>query len=286
MVRTAALFMIWICMCGCESIDFTGLVTAPGDNTDKRFAQSIEYMESQGVKNIRVEDSYVFYVCTDVHVNRTAVNLGIFMDSLRNDPDAAFALMLGDCIDARGMMPVFADALTYRPQTQQYDHPIFVTLGNHDTFYSQWDDFRDIFGASAYYFEVEHGSGKDLFISLDSASGTLGSKQAQWLRKLFAEKRSSYDKCIVFTHTNFFKTDNSQTASGNFPLEETMALSELFDRYDVDLVLQGHDHYREDLTFRAVRYLTVGCIKDGFRAPEYLKVTVREASLSYDWVYL
>lgn len=57
------------------------------------------------------------------------------------------------------------------------DKPIFSIIGNHDLFFSGWDDFRELLGPSVYWFEVDYGSGRDLFIALDSASGTLGGKQ-------------------------------------------------------------------------------------------------------------
>ena len=53
--------------------------------------------------------------------------------------------------------------------------------------------------------------------------------------------------------------------------------------YNVDLVLQGHDHYREDLTFRGVRYTVVGTIRDEIEAPEYLRVKVTDKGLQFIW---
>ena len=285
MVRIA-IYMLAAFLTGCDAIDMTGFVSPPSADIDKRFEQSMRYISQNAVPSATAQEAYSFYVCTDVHVNGTSRNLDRFMDSLRSDGGAAFGLILGDVIDSRGMMSVFADALAFRPATQPRNLPVFVTLGNHDTFYSQWDDFRELFGASAYYIEVRSGTDTDLFIALDSASGTLGAKQARWLRDFLAGSRKQYRHCIVFTHTNFFKTDGSQGASGNFPLEETLALSELFDRHDVALVLQGHDHYREELLFRDVRYVIVGALEDGVRRPEYLRVTVSADGLEYDWKYL
>ncbi len=283
MVRIA-LFILLAALSGCEAIDFTGFVTSPGDNVDRRFSQSMSYMSQHGITHLTAAgDSYSFYLCTDVHVNGSTDNIRLFMDTLRRDPDAPFGLILGDVIDSRGMMTLFADALRFDPQSQPSPTPVFVTLGNHDTFYSQWDDFRAFFGASAYYFEVSRGPFTDIFIALDSAGGTLGTRQSRWLRDLLGSRRSLYDRCFVFTHTNFFKTDNSQGASGNMPLDETLALTALFDENDVTAVFQGHDHYREELTFRGVRYITAGTIEDGARNPEYLRVTVTPDSAEYEF---
>jgi hypothetical protein len=127
-------------------------------------------------------------------------------------------------------------------------------------------------------------AGKDLFISLDTATGTLGSKQTRWLRSFLSENRNDYRHCVILTHVNLFYTDNSQTSSGNIPIEETFALMDFLGRHDVSLVLQGHDHYREDLTFADVRYTVLGTIKDEAEAPEYLKVKSSDEDLHLDWI--
>ena len=88
---------------------------------------------------------------------------------------------------------------------------------------------------------------------------------------------------MILTHTNFFYTDNSQVSSGNMPMEESMALMDLFGKHNVALVLQGHDHYREDLTFDNVRYTILGAIHDNAIAPEYLKINVTSDGLNLDW---
>lgn len=49
------------------------------------------------------------------------------------------------------------------------------------------------------------------------------------------------------------------------------------------MVLQGHDHYREDLTYDNVRYIIVGAIHDESGIPEYLKVNVDKDGAHLDW---
>ena len=106
----------------------------------------------------------------------------------------------------------------------------------------------------------------------------------KWLRGFLASERSKYRHCVVLTHTNLFYTDNSQTGSGNMALEESAAIADLFSRHDVMLCLQGHDHYREDLTLGGVLYTIVGTIRDEAQKPEYLKIRLSGAGVDYDWV--
>ena len=67
------------------------------------------------------------------------------------------------------------------------------------------------------------------------------------------------------------------------PIEETFSLIDFFGKQDVTLVLQGHDHYREDLFYDNVRYTILGTIKDESDKAEYLKVNVNADKISYDW---
>ena len=140
-----------------------------------------------------------------------------------------------------------------------------------------------LLGPSVYWFEVAHSSGSDLFIALDSASGTLGRKQMEWLKGFLTGQRHMYRHCVILTHTNLFYTDNSQTGSGNMAMEETHALLDLFSRNNVTLCLQGHDHYREDLTFDGVRYTIVGTIRDEADKPEYLIIRLSDNGTEYIW---
>ena len=138
-------------------------------------------------------------------------------------------------------------------------------------------------GPSVYWFEVVFPGGKDLYVTLDTASGTLGAKQTRWFKEFIEKNRSSYRHCVVLTHTNLFYTDNSQTSSGNMPLEETYSFIDFLARNDISLVLQGHDHYREDITYRNVRYTIVGAIADKCKSPEYLRVEATPEGLDFEW---
>ena len=137
-----------------------------------------------------------------------------------------------------------------------------------------------------YWFEAVFTGGKDLYVSLDTATGTLGKKQTQWLKAFLVENRQNYRHCIILTHTNFFYTDNSQTGSGNMPIEESFSLVDLLARQNVSLVLQGHDHTREDLKCGNVRYTVIGSISDKVKKPEFLKIRVSGKNVAYDWVLL
>ena len=268
---------------GCNQVDLKGLIMPTGDGVEKRFEQSSRLNEDMHAGVVEAQENYMFYVCTDPHINKTHKNLSIFNDALRNDNEASFGVILGDCIDIKDNICTYLNAVRYDPDSHSYDYKIYHILGNHDLFFNGWVDFRENVGPSVYWFEVEFPGGKDLYVTLDTATGTLGRKQTAWFKSFLVDNRAKYRHCIVMTHTNFFYTDNSQTSSGNMPLEESFSFIELLGKHDVSLVLQGHDHYREDLNYDNVRYVVIGTIRDESESPEYLKIKVSPGKLELDW---
>jgi 3',5'-cyclic AMP phosphodiesterase CpdA len=266
---------------GCDRVDFKGFVVPTGDLVDRRFEQSFELHNEAPIACIETPEEYLIYVGTDPHISDTTRNLDTFVADLRSDTSASFGILLGDCIDKIGSMPIYAEAIAQKNPEQ--DLPIFSVLGNHDTYFSQWDKYREHLGPSVYWFEVAHPAGKDLFVALDTANGTLGRLQMAWLRDFLPTHRAEYRHCIIITHTNIFYTDNSQNTSGNLPIEETMAVLDIFTKNNVTLCLQGHDHHREDLTFGGVRYTIVGTLRDEVANPEYLCVRILKSGFAYEW---
>ena len=280
-IRKIGILGALVMLAGCDRVDLKGFIVSTGEVVDKRFEQSFDLHNGKPIAQINAEEEYLFYVCTDPHISGTTNNLSSFVADLRADSSASFGIVLGDCIDKLDCMPIYAEAIA--PKDPEKDVPILSVLGNHDTYFAQWEKFREYVGPSVYWFEVAHPSGKDLFISLDSANGTLGSLQMKWIREFLPQHRSTYRHCIIITHTNIFYTDNSQVTSGNFPYDETMVLLDLFAKNDVLLCLQGHDHHREDLTFEGVRYTIVGTLRDEATDPEYLCVGISAKGIEYEW---
>ena len=285
--KMVALATTAIALCGCDVFDIKGMFIPTSDRVDTRFEQSIARTEGKAVEVVKTAaEEYMFYVCTDPHVDHTHDNMTAFNDALRTDPNASFGMVLGDLIDRLGKRPFYVEAVAHNPAKHTHHQPLFNLLGNHDLFFDGWAEHLALIGPSVYWFEVEFAGGKDLYIVLDSANGTLGTKQTKWLKEFLANHRHLYRHCIISKHTNIFYTDNSQSTSGNMPFEESFPLLSLFARHKVTLVLQGHDHYREDLIHEGVRYTVVGTIKDPCPEPEYLKVHVGPNGVEFEWVEL
>lgn len=287
MVRKTIITVVaLISLISCNTQDIKGLFMPTGAGVEKRFEQSQEMTSGNSVATITAAKEYSFYVCTDPHVDKTSKNLEQFNDDLRNDINASFGIVLGDCTDTRDNLPSYLNAIAYNEEKHLFDYKIFNLLGNHDVYFNGWEDFKELIGPSVYWFEVDFASGKDIYISLDSATGTLGGQQTSWLKNFLTQRRSSYRHCIIMTHTNLFYTKNTATPSANMPIEETFALVDLFTKHNVQVVLQGHNHKREDITHNSVRYTVLGSIEDKAENPEYLKINITPSGLAYQWVIL
>lgn len=283
MVRRFFTILMILFASSCSHIDIKGLFLPTGDNVQSRFEQSAEMNEGLNAGAMETDENYVFYVATDPHVDQTHNNLSVFNDALRNDTDALFGVILGDCIDIRDNLPRYLEALSYDSERHTHNPQIYHVLGNHDVFFDGWEDFKKMVGPSVYWFEVVFADGKDLYITLDTATGTLGRKQTEWFKTFIEKNRSGYRHCVILTHTNFFYTDNSQVCSGNMPIEECFALIDFLGRHNISLVLQGHDHYREELVHKNVIYTVLGAITDESESPEYLRVQATPEGVHLDW---
>jgi hypothetical protein len=60
-------------------------------------------------------------------------------------------------------------------------------------------------------------------------------------------------------------------------------LIDFLGRQNVSLVLQGHDHFREELIHRNVNYTVLGAIADKCESPEYLRVKATPEGMVLDW---
>lgn len=254
----------------CGRLDFAGMIWAKSDTPDQRFEQSLEYNNSVGPVKLSVPDNdYRVYAFGDSHVDFSTKNLDTFVRDYLDDEGAApFAICVGDLINSTGHYDLFKDHIKeIGPDSQKR---LFICVGNHDLYFGQWTEYKERFKTSTYKFEVETPSeGTDLYISLDSGSGTLGVKQRDWLGDVLTQAQGKYRNIVVFTHTHFFMRDYSQGTTDNFSLEETHDLMNLFSKSGVKLVISGHDHYREEVRHRGVYYSTLDALGDPYKNASY-----------------
>jgi len=226
-----------------STLDIAGMFSSNGEPVNTRFEQSMAYNDSVGEIHLDMgSDDYTIYVCSDSHITRTKHKwLDYFIDTYNAAPAPKLAFHLGDLIDAQKNFPCVDSILSLANDL------LFVAPGNHDMYFKQWEIYRSFFHTGTYWFDTNNGGRKlELFICLDTADGTLGAPQMNWLRDLLAKKANAgYRRIIVFTHTHFWKLDNSQGHTSNFAMEETYELAALLAQYKVDYVWSGHQHARQ-----------------------------------------
>ena len=254
------------------TLDIAGLFSPNGEVVGTRFAQSMAYNDSVGEMHLDMgSDDYLIYVCADSHITRkNHKNLDFFIDQYRAETAPKLALHLGDIIDAQKNYPCADSILHFAGQTIL--DTVFATPGNHDIYFRQWSIYRSFFKTSAYWFDTNNGAKKlDLFICLDSAEGTLGVDQMNWLRNLLANKsKEGYRRIVVFTHTHIWKLDESQGHTSNMALEETYELTSLLGQYGVETVWCGHQHAMQRVVFKNVLYLVLNATKDKEQGQSYM----------------
>ena len=306
--------------------DLAGFLNGTSPKVSTRFEQSMAYNDSVGVPAVVVPSAdYRVYVCTDSHIDSIPTNLTTFVQAAAADTLCPFALHLGDLVNAQGHIPYAVSLLQDPPLpllqregeslapivegnlsplplcrgSQRGSYPyLAIALGNHDIYFNQWDEWRSYFGTSVYWFYtmLPDSTVLDRFICLDSAEGTLGTAQLQWLRELLTENGSQpstvnsqhsspFRHTIVFTHTHFFRRDHSQQHTSNYAIEETYELTSLLEQGGVDMYWCGHDHSREITDYAGFTSIVVDAIEDHYPPAFYMVATLSD-QINYRFIQL
>ena len=246
---------------------------------DLRFEQSMEWNANHPFRTIRVtDDNYSVYCMGDSHVGVTK-NLDQFCRHAK-DQNAVAMVMAGDLTAGSE-----SDYALFQEHVQNPDSmPSFCLIGNHDLYQDGWNQFFSRFGSSSYLFVISTPVAEDLFICLDTANGTLGRSQLNWLRELLKSKRPNYRHCLVFTHNNFFL--ERHTESSALSIEELEVLVELFTANKVDMEISGHDHKHAAKTLGNTTYLIMDALMDGLENSGYLVIGVRNGNLDYQFMHI
>jgi hypothetical protein len=86
---------------------------------------------------------------------------------------------------------------------------------------------------------------------------------------------------LVFTHNNLFQF--RKTLSSNLNVEELNVLLDLFTRYNVEMVVTGHDHEKNASVFGRTTYIQVAALKDGLSNAGYFELTINGNNIEYEF---
>ena len=282
---------LWILACGvifaaCERLDMVGMFAGSSPTIDERWEESMAYNQEAGFDTLyAVAEDYHLYVCTDTHITKKRNRWEHFIASYRADKLCPVAVHLGDIIDARTDVAYVEEALAPQMEGANKHDTLMAVCGNHDIYFQLWENFLRVFKTSTYYFVVQTPAGKqDLFIVYDSADGTVGSKQLQWLENTLKwADTQNFRHVVACTHTHFFKRDGSQGHTSNYTIEETYALLNLFTQHNVKMVWSGHDHSREITQVKGMTCIVVDSMTEHDEHPYYMLVTMGD-KIDYEFI--
>ena len=160
-------------------------------------------------------------------------------NAFRERPDAVFYLMAGDLVD-RGNDRDDWDEFFHNASSIYRRRPLVPVLGNHECqggrprlYLEQFTLRRNgpegVEAERAYSFEY----GNALFVILDSNLDP--ATQTEWLEARLAGSKATW-KFVAYHHPAY----SSAPRRDNVKLRELW--TPIFDRYQVDMALQGHDH--------------------------------------------
>jgi predicted phosphodiesterase len=251
--------------CASCNVDGAGYVysrTTP----DERFAESRSMTQPSPTA---VPDDFSFIFLSDTHIeNGSHGNL----DNLKAHLDGAAFVIVGGDITQNGKQP---DVDAFRKFRDALGVPVYAVPGNHDLYDGGWARTKSV-GPSS--FTVSLGQNARL-ICLDSANGTLGIRQTEWLTGLL--ESSKEQTIIVATHMQFFTSDFFETQEYNDP-EETAMLLSAYKRAGVDLVLAGHSHKFAEADIGSMRYRVSGSFLDGKNRAHYMRITCSGEKISVE----
>ncbi len=148
--------------------------------------------------------------------------------------------------------------------------PFRPLIGNHETIAGGEFNFRRAFfppgmksdSGSPYYYTVKAGEATFVVVDLPWGTENYDKRQAAWLEKTLAAIPQE-KPVIVLSHSFFYASGYDDPRTGvpwyDHP-ENIPAISPLLEKYKVDLVVSGHNHYMELLEKNGVSYAIIGAM--------------------------
>ena len=243
----------------CDKVDITGFVDS--SDVDDRFEACPSLPNKPDVEGVSADFSFI--VISDPHVyHGSHSKLAALKDQLL--PSDQFILICGDVTQC-GYKEDYHAFYNY---LNGFGIPYYPTIGNHDLYFEGWRNYRDILGRPCYTFTA----GPARLIALDSANGTLGGKQLNWLKQILKSKTEPL--CFVFTHFDFFNP-------GFTDFEENLMLMSLFENNNINYVFMGHTHEYHHKPVNGVNYVSVPGFEDE-GAKNYLQVRVNGGKVTFE----
>ena len=261
-----------------ENADLANMIVADQSVND-RYHSSQYWNEIHGFIQLEVStDNYSILSFGDSHIGGTENLIAVLDTAVLNDNIAL--VMVGDITTGHEK-----DYQNLESILSNYNSlATFKTPGNHDLYFNGWEQYYPRFGSSFYYFTVKTPKATDIYYCLDTGSGTMGSLQFDWFKNHILENRKNYRFCGIYTHNNLFRF--RRTTSTNPNVEEIRALLEVFTKYNVNVVVTGHDHLRDTEVFGNTTHIIMDALQDINRNASYFKLQNSDGKLNFSFIDL
>jgi len=252
------------------------------------FASFVITCNSQTKESItQTENQFSFVFMTDIHVMPELNATKGFLQAIdtANKLNPNFVLTGGDLVkDASGQTWERSDSLfnIYLESVKKLKMPVYNTIGNHDVFgknirrnpigpdHPEFEKKMYENRISKRFYSFDHKNWH--FIVLDGIGfptngyyGVVDSVQLEWLKqdllKTGKEKPVAISIHIpLFTISGQIETGPTSGLNERQVITNAPEVVDILQQYNVKLVLQGHQHFLEDIYYKGIHYITGGSV--------------------------
>lgn len=242
-------------------------------------------------RDIKEKDSFSIAFLTDIHIQPEENAVAGFTQALdlvnKLNPD--FILTGGDLImDALGQSYGRADSLynLYQEVIKKSNMPVYNTMGNHEIYgiykRSSADPANPEYGELMFekrlgksYYTFDHKGWKFIIInSIEDTKkgkyvGQIDTAQISWIKSEL-KNTSPSTPIVISTHIPFITAYTQKYGGSTLPNDSSLVVCnskeviDLFNGYNLKLVLQGHLHTVEDIYIDGIHFITGGAVSAGW----------------------
>jgi len=245
------------------------------DEVERRFMESRMIAGNNNYEKLNGITNFSFIVCGDPHASQDTCGYFDRLDFSADGRDSSFVVVTGDLTQG-GKKVNFDEFADIMNGLRKSGISCFPAVGNHDLYNDGWEYYKKKIGPSSYVVTAGHCK----FIFLDTASGRVGERQMRWLEQELAV--NTRPVVFVVSHLPIY---GGSHGIYHFPRnEEREKMLALFEKYNVNCVLEGHFHGFVHINEGGVDYITSGGIGCGLLDNDtyhYLVFTVSGNHVSY-----
>lgn len=220
----------------------------PNSTYRYRVKDGTTYSAVYTFKTAPVSGSTNFMFLTDPQFYSLATAQGynaLITEGLKQNPNISFTMITGDITDRGGLEEQWD--MFFQAGTNLNRMPLLTTPGNHE-YYFDTGQYTSVDYYNAYFNNPKNGPDQyknstyyvkynnALFVMIDVVTGQFRNEQIAWFSNVVENNPAKY--IIVGMHYGGFGSTYANVAE-----QILNAWGPVFDKYQVDLVLSGHDHF-------------------------------------------